>query len=106
MNEHPHDKDFMTAIITTSAVFLALAPVFLATQQAHPAMISHVTLVALHVVLALSLIFGLFVITIAVDWFEKPTASRKLGAKRFLILQTMFFALGSLALLIPTLFFN
>jgi len=106
MNEHPHDKDFMTAIITASAVFLALTPVFLAIQQVHPAVISHVALVALYVVLALSFIFGLFAISIAVEWFEKSTASRRLRAKLFLILQTGFFALGSVALLIPTLFSN
>lgn len=98
MNDHPQPKDLMTAIITVSAILLALTPVFLAIQQAHTAVL-HPPPIALYVILALSFILGLVTICLVVDWFDEPTARRKLWAKRFLICQTVTFTFGSLIFL-------
>lgn len=105
MNDRPLPKDSMTAVITVSTVLLALTPVFLAIQQTHPTVL-HPTLIVLYAILALSFFFGLVAIALAVDWFDKPIAWRKLWAKRFLIYQTMAFTFGSFILLGLTLLSN
>lgn len=90
MNDQPHPKDYMMAVITISAVLLALTPVFLAIKA---------PTIAIYIVLAVSFVLGLVTISLAVDWLEKPTAWRKQGAKWCLIFQTMTFTFGSFILL-------
>jgi len=97
MNDQPHPKDYMMAVITVSVVLLALTPVFLVIRP---------PTIAIYVVLALSFILGLVTISFAVDWLEKPTAWRKHGAKWCLIFQTMTFTFGSFILLGLPLFSN
>jgi predicted ABC-type exoprotein transport system permease subunit len=97
MNDQPHLKDYMMAVVTVSAVLLALTPVFLAIQS---------PTIAIYVVLALSFILGLVTIGFAVDWLEKPTTWRKQWAKWCLIFQTLTFTSGSFILLGLPLFSN
>ena len=97
MNDHPQPKDYMMAVITVSAVLLALTPVFLAIQP---------PTIAIYVVLAISFVLGLVTISFAVDWLDKPTAWRKQWAKWCLIFQAMTFTFGSFILLGLPLFSN
>ena len=110
MNDHPQAKDFLTVVITVSTVLLALTPVFLflAIQQTHPAVLLPIStaLYALYAVLTFSFVSGLVTIGLAVEWFDKPTAQRKLLAKCFLICQTATFTFGSFTLLSLILIFN
>jgi len=97
MNDHPQPKDYMMAVITVSAVLLALTPVFLAIKS---------PTITIYVVLAISFVLGLVTIGFAVDWLDSPTAWRKHGAKWCLIFQTMTFTFGSFILLGLPLFSN
>jgi len=92
--KNPEPKDNIMAIVTVSTVFLALTPVFLALQPSF-IIIPRSTMIPIYIALTISFALGLITICIAVDWFEKPTESRKHWARWLLIAQTVIFSFGS-----------